>query len=404
MRLEVWAPLPPARSGVADHVAEALPSLARRADVSVVTEDPAHVDTAALGGVRLLSPAQSDGSAMRLYELGNSAFHGFVYREAMRRPGVLRMHEWSLHSLVLSETHHRGDDEAYRSLMREAYGPAGSRVATEVLCGAGTPLLHSIFPLSEHLVARSRAVAATTAFTCSRAAAVRPGIPILHFPLHALPPSVPSRRDARVALGLAPDAFLVTAPGLVNPLKGLDVALKAAGRLRRQGMNLSFVVAGENTPRLPLEAWAREAGLEGAFSLTGRLPLGDLALHMAAADVLLALRFPSLGEMSAVLLRAMAMAQPVIVTAGTPLDVEFPADAVVAVDPGRHEEAELTTLLSLLLRRPDLARRIGQRARLHVEKHHDPDAIATRLVTFLESLPPDTVRAGGPPPRPRPRP
>jgi glycosyltransferase involved in cell wall biosynthesis len=306
----------------------------------------------------------------------------------MRRPGVLRLHEWSLHGLVLWETHDQGDDGAYERLLLDAYGPTGRLVASEVLIGRGTPLLQSIYPLSEHLVARSQGVAATTAFTRSRAASVRPGLPTLHLPLHALPPvtPVPSREQAREALGLPDREFVVTAPGLVNPLKGLDVSLRAAGRLRRGGAELRFVVAGENAAQLPLQAWAREAGLEDALTVTGRIPLAEFALHIAAADVVLALRFPTLGEMSAVLLRAMAMGRPAIVTAGTPADVEFPEGVVVPVDPGSYEEAELEAQLGLLRRRPDLARHIGNRARLHVGRHNDPDRLAARLIGFLESI------------------
>jgi glycosyltransferase involved in cell wall biosynthesis len=388
VKLEIWSPLPPTPSGVAAHVAEVLRRLRGRVAVAAVAERPADVDAAALGGVELLSPDRSDPKALRLYELGNSRYHGFVYREALRRPGVLRLHEWSLHSLVLWETHHGGDDDAYARLMAETYGAVGRVVAREVLGGRRTPVLESLYPLSEHLVALCRAVAATTALTCSRAAAVRPGIRAVHLPLHALPPvaPMPSRAEARAELALPAAAFVVTAPGLVNPLKGLDVSLRVAGRLRRRGVPLHFVVAGENEPQLPLASWAREAGLDGAFHLTGWLSLADFARHIAAADVVLALRFPTLGEASAVLLRAMAVGRPAIVTAGTPADVEFPEGVVVPVDPGRYAEAELEAQLEMLFRRPDIAERIGQRARRHVKRHHDPDDLAARLVRFLETV------------------
>jgi glycosyltransferase involved in cell wall biosynthesis len=387
VKLEVWSPLPPARSGVADHVAESLPALARRAQVALVAEDPASVDTTTLSGVPLRAPHESDPKALRVYELGNSRWHGFVYREALRRPGVLRLHEWSLHGLVLAETFLRGDEPRYRRLMREAYGPTGSFVAGQVAAGFCSPVLESLFPLCEHLLARSLGVAATTCLTLTRVRATRPGLPAAHVPLHAaVPAALPSREEARARLGLPPEAFVVTAPGLVNPLKRLDAALSAAGRLRRAGAPVHVVVAGENAPKLPLAAWAEAAGLAGAFTLTGRVPLETLEWHLAAADAVLALRFPTLGEMSAVLLRAMAAARPVLVTAGTPAETDFPGGVVVPVDCGRFEGAELEAQLGLLRRRPELAARIGARAREHVLRHHDSETLAARLVAFLEEL------------------
>jgi glycosyltransferase involved in cell wall biosynthesis len=402
VKLEIWSPLPPARSGVADHTAETLPFLAPRAEVGVVVPDPAAVAAGAAGGAALRSPDETDRSAARLYVLGNSPWHGFVYREAVRRPGVLLMHEWSLHGLVFAETFLRGDAAAYRRLMRERYGTTGAVLAGQAMDGFLSPVLESMFPLSEHVVARSRAVAATTQFTASRVAQVRAGLPVAHLPLHATLPldPLPSREEARRVLGLPRDALVVTAPGLVNPLKRLDVALRAVGRVRRRRPEVLFVVAGDNPPALPLEAWGRAAGLAESVVVTGRLSLADLARHLVAADVVLALRFPSLGEMSAVLLRALAAGRPVVVTAGTPAGDEFPEGVVVPVDPGRYEEPELEGVLDALLGSPGLREAIGARARAHVLRHHDPARLAERLLEFLESAaeaplaPPEREEAG----------
>jgi glycosyltransferase involved in cell wall biosynthesis len=396
VKLEIWSPLPPAPSGVADHLAETLPFLVRGAEVGVVVPDPSAVDRAALAGATLRAPGTSDPAALRVYVLGNSHWHGFAYREALRRPGALLLHEWSLHGLVLAETFLRGDPGAYRRRMREAYGTTGAVLAGQVMGGFSSPLVESLFPLSEHVVERSRAVAATTAFTAARAARVRAGLPVRHVPLHASLPldPLPARAEARRALGLPEDALVVTAPGLVNPLKRLDVALRVAGRLRRRRPGLLFVVAGANPPGLPLEAWARADGLGEGFILTGRVSLKDLARHLVAADVVLALRFPSLGEMSAVLLRALAAGCPALVTAGTPAGDELPEGVVVPVDPGRYEEAELEAALDGLLASPDLREAIGARARRHARRHHDPERLAALLLDFLEEA------AGAPPPPP----
>lgn len=395
MKVEVWSPLPPARSGVADHVAETLPHLARRAEVKAVVPDPDAVDPGVLAGAALRAPEESDPEALRLYALGNSGWHSFVYREALRRPGVLLLHEWSLHGLVLAETFLRGDAPAYRRLMREAYGPVGATLAGQVMEGFCSPLVESLFPLSEHVVERARAVVATTAFTAARAARLRPGLPVRHVPLHAALPldPLPSRAEARRGLGLPEDALVVTAPGLVNPLKRLDVAVRVAGRLRRDHPSLRLVVAGDNRPALPLDAWARAAGLGDGFVLTGRLSLPDLLRHIVAADVVVALRFPSLGEMSAVLLRALAAGRPAVVTAGTPAGDEFPEGVVAPVDPGRYEEAELEAVLGRLLASAELREAIGARGREHARRHHDPGRLAGQLLEFLE----EAARAPLPP-------
>ena len=162
------------------------------------------------------------------------------------------------------------------------------------------------------MLERSLAVVALTAAVAARVARRLPARPRLHLRHHlALPlDPLPSRAEARRALGLPADALLVTAPGLATATKGLRPAMRALARLRREHPALHLVVAGDRDPRLPLAEWAEEAGLGGAWTLTGRLSLPDFVRHLCAADLVLGLRFPSHGEMSGALVRALGRGPP----------------------------------------------------------------------------------------------
>ena len=78
MRLQVWTPLPPSPSGIADYAAEQLPLLARRAELVVVVEDALAVEPS-LRRLHDVRSARDAGDAdLDLYQLGNSPAHGFV--------------------------------------------------------------------------------------------------------------------------------------------------------------------------------------------------------------------------------------------------------------------------------------------------------------------------------------
>jgi glycosyltransferase involved in cell wall biosynthesis len=222
----------------------------------------------------------------------------------------------------------------------------------------------------------------------SRAAGRLRERPVLHLPHHVSLPlhPVPSRREARRALGLPADASIVTAPGLATASKRLDVALRAAGRARARHDGLRFVVAGDQDPQLPLREWARASGLADSLVVTGRLGLEDFVRHLAAADVIVALRFPTHGEISGALVRALGVGRPALVTAGTPSAEEFPEGCVIPVAPGPSEEAEIEALLLRLLADPPLRETIGRLARAHVAAHHDLEATVARLGDFLEQV------------------
>lgn len=391
MKLNVWSPLPPSPSGIADYVAEALPALQERFAVTAVVEDQAAVDPVP---VPVASAAAAPDADLDLYHLGNSPSHAYVYRAALSRPGVVVLHDWSLHHLVLRETVERGDVSAYLKEMRRAHGETGSFVARQVARALGGDLLPALFPVNDRVLETSLGVVGLTRYVSSRAERRLLGRPVLHLPHHLSLPfdPLPSRAEARAALGLPKDGLLVTAPGLATANKRLDVALRVVARLRAQYAGLRLVVAGERDSRLPLDAWARDAGLGDGLVVTGRLGPADFVRHLIAADVLLCLRFPSHGEISGALVRSLGVGRPALVTAGTPASEEFPEGVVVPVDPGPYEERELEALLDRLLGDAGLRETLGRVARAHVVAHHDLAAVSARLCSFLEQAARDKPR------------
>ena len=388
MRLAVWTPLPPSSSGVADYAAEQVAGLSRRFDLTVVVEDPRAVDLAGIPTARVVGAGEPPDVDLDLYHLGNSPPHAFVYRAALARPGVLLLHDFGLHQLVLGETVERGDRGAYLREMRRAHGETGTFVARQVARGLGGAVLPFLFPLSERVLERSLAVVALTREIAARAALRLNERPVLHLTHHlALPlDPPPSREEARRALGLPLHAPIVTAPGLVTAAKRIDVLMEVAARLRASHPALRLVVAGEPERGVPLDDWARASGLGASLVLTGRLALPDFVRHLAAADLVVALRFPSQGEMSGAVVRALGVGRATLVTAGTPSADEFPEGCVVPVDPGRTEAAHLEALLGRLLGDRALREAIERLARAHVRRHHSLEATADRLAGFLEDV------------------
>jgi glycosyltransferase involved in cell wall biosynthesis len=388
LRLAVWSPLPPSASGIADYVAEQLPELARRFDVTAVVEDPSAVDRAVAEQVALTTAQDMPAADLDVYHVGNSPPHAYVYRAALQRPGVLALHEWSVHHLVLRETVERGDRAAYLREMRRCHGEAGTFVGRQVARALGGDLLPALYAVNDRLLESSLAVVGLSRHVAERARLRLPGRPVLHLPHHlALPLApLPSRAEARRTLGLPAGAAIVTAPGLATASKRLDVAVQAVARLRASRPDLRLVVAGAVEERLPLAEWAAGSGLGEGLLVTGRLSLDDFVRHLVAADVVLALRFPSHGEISGAMVRSLGVGRPVLVTAGTPGAEEFPEGVVVPVDPGPQEAQQLEALLGHLLEAHGLRESIGRLARGHIAEHHDLSRTTAQLAAFFDDV------------------
>jgi hypothetical protein len=360
LKIAVWSPLSPAASEASAGMAEMLPALARHHEVVAVVEDPAAVDRAAVPGIRVVAAGSAPATDLGLYSIASAPDHVFVYRAALARPGVVVLHEWVLHDLVWHDAVDRGDVSVYLREMRRSHGEAGSLVGRQVVRGLGGAVLPTRFAANDRLIERSLAVATLTRETEALLERRHPRMLHRHLPRPvALPASpLPSRAEARQALGLPGDALIVTAPEPGGSSTPLEALVRAAETLRTEFPSLRLVLSGSVSSR-------------------------ELMLHVLAADVVSALRFPSRGEMPAVLVQAVGVGRPALATAGTAAAEEMPEGTVVPIDPGPRLDEDLVSRLRQLLSDERLREAIGEKARAYAHAHLGLEAAAARLAAFL---------------------
>ncbi|WP_270240575.1 glycosyltransferase family 4 protein [Kocuria marina] len=101
----------------------------------------------------------------------------------------------------------------------------------------------------------------------------------------ALVETSPSWHDARAALGLAQETFLIGTVTSVVDYEGIDDLLRAAARLRRHIPSLGVLVVGDGVARPALQRLTRELGLEDVVTYTGRVDRTLAPQYTAALDV-----------------------------------------------------------------------------------------------------------------------
>src|SRR5262249_22253318 len=124
---------------------------------------------------------------------------------------------------------------------------------------------------------------------------------------------------------------------------------------------------GEAHEELPLASLIHSMGLSAHVRHLGFTPIEDFNGYVSACDIILNLRFPTVGESSGTLLRALGMGRAVIVS-----DIgsfrEYPDEICLKAPVDATEEDHLYEYLDLLVSRPDVARGLGVRARQWVER------------------------------------
>jgi glycosyltransferase involved in cell wall biosynthesis len=207
-------------------------------------------------------------------------------------------------------------------------------------------------------------------------------------PHHYAPPpplAASTLSGARRILGLSEDELIVSSFGLVTRTKRIDRALQAFRRFARKHPKSRFVIVGEVQKGFPIEELTSQPDLVGKVTITGHLPMDRFYLHMLASDVVVNLRFPSTGELSGTLIRALGMGKPVLVSNTGPF-AEFPDHTVARIDLGPPEVQEIAETLELFAGRPELREAIGRFARDHVEETYSLRAEAKAYLEFLTEV------------------
>jgi glycosyltransferase involved in cell wall biosynthesis len=197
-----------------------------------------------------------------------------------------------------------------------------------------------------------------------------------------LPPAVDleERQATRSGLGLADDSVAALYLGGLDPRKDPLTAVRAAADVRRRGLPLVLLVAGDGPLRGEIETHAGEAVRVLGFRR-------DTAQLLAAADLFV---MPSAREgASLALLEAMGHGLPAVVSdgAGNP---EAVGDTGIVVSFG--EEWAFASALAALAADPAERRRRGAAARERVESQFD----AASFVHAIERVYVDVVAAGEP--------
>jgi glycosyltransferase involved in cell wall biosynthesis len=372
VRVGFFSPMPPERSGIADYSALLLPALRRHVDVDVVRRGKRSVR----------------GVDLCLYHVGNNPdAHGWIVEALRRRRGLVVLHDFVLHHLVAGLTIGRGDGHGYLDAMEREGGVVARLLAHGVLDKRIPPLWENrpedyhlageVLGLADGLIVHSRYVESR-----ARAAGYDGHISVIPHPGWPPRPIVPD------ALTGAP---LIGSFGNVNASKRIPQLLEAFAELQSRHPDARLLLVGATSPGFDLERRMQRLGLAGDGVIRADYVDEErLWALMAACDVHVSLRSPTMGETSGTTIRGLGLAKPLIVS-NVGSFAELPDTVALKVPVNEDEVKLLSAALELLASRTDVRRGMGDAARELVEREHDIDRVADLYAAACEQV------AGGTP-------
>ena len=348
------APLPPARSGVADYAASLLSALRRHGTVEV-------------------NPRRAD---VRLYHLGNNPLHRDIYQRALSRPGVAVLHDAVLQHFFLGSL----TEQEYVEEFVYNYGEwhrEQARLLWRGRSSSGLSRRYYTYPMVRRIAEVSRAVVVHNPAAARIVREHAPAARVVEIPHLFAPPDLPSEAEAqryRQALGLTPRQFVFGVFGYLRESKRIMNILRAFDAVHRAVTHSVLLICGEFVSQDLARAAEPFLRAPGVLRLP-HLPEHEFWRAASAVDACINLRYPAAGETSGISVRMMGIAKPVMVTCGEET-ARYPETACFRVPPGVAEKAGLTEHSVIAASLPESAREIGRRGAWHIHSFHSLERVA----------------------------
>ena len=381
--LNWFSPLPPERSGIAEFTSQLAPWILRKASARFVGQTSTSDFPYAAAALADLQPSDINRSRLNVFNIGNNAsFHDRLWQISMTAGGVVILHDARLQHLFggiyLTK---RNSREQFCGVMRSVYGIAGEAAASLMADGRATPeTVADQYPLVE-LALRGAAGAVVHSDEALRIVRERIDIPVVKLNLPYDAGEAP-RHDPRVA-GRRAEPMRILLFGHIGPNRRVATVFRAlACVVGRVPLRVDLV--GDVWDERKLRDQAQALGIGRILAFHGHVADAMLDRHLEHADLVVNLRWPTMGEASYSQLRAFRHGIATMVTRAGWYG-ELPDDAVIHIAPGDDGDAIADALLRLANDR-DLLAAYGQRGRELLIRDHSPERYVDELLSFARSV------------------
>jgi len=331
------SPLPPAETGIADYAFEMLARLKNQFDIVIVDDGDCRASANALLLPTMPTAVWRDlrrrsSRGIDIYHLGNNRLHTGILERALGHPGLCAIHDASLTGLLSSTP---------------KLWPAFRRFAEYDLGVHADRFIEArerfeIFGWQDFLLRNLGLIADSSLGVVVHSEYVESLIRRRHRPRHLfrvhhhLAEDFRSREGAVIAnpqivnfLRENAGRVKVATFGFLTPPKRVDWLVEATQSALAAGADITLILGGRPHPDTKIPEMIRQLPRERVL-VTGYLSEPDMRGLMCASDLHVALRFPSVGESSGTLTRALGLGVPSVVLDHEAFS-EFPADHVVKV-------------------------------------------------------------------------
>lgn len=401
-RLAFVSPLPPLQTGIADYSVELLQALEPYYTITLIIAQDS-VEPAALNQQFAIRDSQwflrhGESFDRVLYHWGNSPHHIHMLALIDKHPGSVVLHDFFSGDIAKSLADEHGD---FGRALYQAHGYDAVADWLDDLSHVGVEKTLRRYPLNYLVVSRATGVLVHSHYALELAG---------HwFPPHALSDwqkvpflrrlpgaqdasaqdqASPAQPQARQALGIPDDAFVICTFGLITPNKCVQELFDAFHHSELAGMSHVRLIAvggyGHESYKSQLEHWLKQYTQKATISVIGYADPQSYRHYLQAADIGVQLRTHSRGETSAAVFDCLAAGLPLVANAHG--SVRELSPDVACLLPDAFTVEELSEALNTLHHSPQQRRALACAGQQYVQNHHSTGVVGKAYASAIEDL------------------
>lgn len=385
-KLAIITPWPLQETGIANYVYKIVPYLQKYYQVDVYSQVQSN-KCKQEENVRIYDLkdfAKNAGEYKHaLYQIGNNAdFHKQIYELLEKVNGVAEIHDFVLTPFFYQGYFVSGDKKKFKDLLEKGYGKEGTKAFEQCVQTLQQPDMEK-FPMSHTVVKCAKKVILHNHWSAAHLEGKNIGVvPHPCFEKEEMSQTAKEELISKLKTKYhLSNELVVGCFGWVNENKRPQVVIGAIQHLLDEGKKVKLIFWGKSDIRVP--NLIKKLNLQKDVYVSGYLEKEEYEAALELSDIVVNLRYPSMGESSGTLCEAFKYGKPVIVSQLNQYK-EYPDEVCWKVPVCSKEEVLLTEYLEYLIENPDVRRTLGNNAGEYAEKVLNPERIAKMYYEFLE--------------------
>ena len=393
-KIAIVTPWPSQESGIANYVYKLVPYLSEYFNIDIFvdygapkSEEFEQIPYGKLYNINDLDIRHGYYDQV-IYEIGNSTeYHTKIFEYFLKYPGIAEIHDFILQPFFYCSYYVKKKFKKFLQLLEMGYGEDGIKYY-EGLRNGFTQIDNVKYPMSHSVYQCSKAVIFHNHWSKEQINTNKNNIYII--PLASLEQSCLSQKSNMILKEQfkkkydITNEYIIGCFGFVNKNKRPEKVFQAVQQLIREGYPVKLVFFGRNN-EAEINELIQKNKLENQIIITGYLNREEYEVALDITDIVVNLRYPSMGEASGTLCEAFKWGKPVIVSQLNQY-VEFPDEVCWKVPVGKYEIPLLKHMLGYLLDHEDVRKALGSNAKAYADTVLSGEKISKMYYKLIQSM------------------